>query len=462
MYEDGLPLAQRRWAILATALGTLLSMMDSTIANVALPTIARDLGSTASAAIWIVNAYQFAIVILIVPLASLGDIVGYARIYRIGLVVFIVASLACALCPTLPLLALARVLQGIGAAAMTTTIGSLNRNAYPRAMLGRAAGQGALMVAIGAAAGPVVGGTVLAFAPWPWLFLINIPLGGIAFAIAARSLPRMAGSGHPFDWPSALLSAASFGLLIATIASIGHHEPSLYVGGAVLSTIAIGTIFVRRQYRLPVPLFGVDLFRKPVFSLSIVASVTSFMSQTIAYVALPFLFQNSLGLTPFATGILMVPWLAAAGVMAPIAGRLSDRFEPGIMGGIGMAIMGFGLFTLAVLPQHAAAIDVVWRMTLCGFGYGFFQSPNNRTILGSVARERTGAAQGILATARVVGQSLGAAAVALLFGAVLEERVGAAPHGAIVFALQIAVAFALIAAVASAFRRSARVTAAAT
>ncbi len=454
--HDGLPLPQRRVAIVATALGTFMSMMDSTIANVALPTIARDLGASASSAIWIVNAYQFAIVIMIVPLASLGDIVGYARIYRIGLAIFIAASLVCALSHTLVALACARVLQGMGAAAMTASIGSLNRNAYPKAMLGRSTGQGALVVALGAAAGPVVGGSVLSVAPWPWLFLINIPIGIVAFALALRSLPETKGSGLRFDLPSAVMSGASFGLLIATISSMGHHERPWLVAAEAVATLVIGTIFVRRQWALPIPLFGVDLFLKPVFSLSIVASVTSFMSQTVAYVALPFLFQNVLDLTPFATGLLMVPWLAAAAVMAPIAGRFSDRFEPGIMGGIGMVIMGAGLFTLVVLPTHASTLDIVWRMGLCGFGYGFFQSPNNRTILGSVERKRTGAAQGILATARVTGQTLGAAVVALMFGATLEKYAGAASHGAITEALEIAVAFAVIAGIASAFRRDVR------
>jgi len=454
VHPDGLPLAKRRIAVLATALGTLLSMMDVTIANVALPTIASDLGATASASIWIINAYQFAIVMLIVPLAALGDIVGYARVYRVGLVVFIMASIVCATSHTLVGLALARVVQGAGAAAMTTTIGSLNRHAYPRAMLGRAAGQGALMVAVGAAAGPVVGGTILAVAPWPWLFLINLPLGLIAFILAMRSLPETAGSGHPFDWPSALLSALSFGLLIATITAVGHHERPALVIGAASATVLVGTIFITTQRKHSLPIFGVDLFAKPVFSLSIASSVTSFIAQTVAYVALPFLFENVLGHSPFITGLLMAPWLVAAGIMAPIAGRLSDRFEPGMMGGIGMLMMALGLVTLALLPAHASIPDVIWRMSVCGIGYGLFQSPNNRTILGSVTRERTGAAQGILATARVTGQTIGAAIVALIFGATFEGHAGLASAGAIAYALGIAVTFALAAATASSLRRT--------
>lgn len=433
-----------------------MSMMDATIANVALPTIARDLGTTASASIWIVNAYQFAVTMLIVPLASLGDIVGYAGVFRVGVAIFTLGSLACACAHTLPLLALARVLQGVGAAAMTTTIGALNRHAYPRAMLGRVAGQGALMVAVGGAAGPVVGGSVLAVASWPWLFAINLPLGAATLLLSLRFLPRVAGTGHRFDWPSAALSVLTFGSLIAAIDALGHHGRPLFATCAVVMTVVLGAVFVRRQLRLETPLFGVDLFAKPVFSLSIVSSVTSFVAQTIAYVALPFLFQSFLGESPFGTGLLMLPWLVAAAVMAPIAGRLSDRWPPGAMGGLGMLLMAAGLFALTVLPPHAQTLDVVWRMVLCGIGYGFFQSPNNRTILGSVPRRRTGAAQGILATARLTGQTLGASLVALVFGTTLAAsgRAGAVTVAELRAALVLATACALAAAAASVLRRA--------
>jgi DHA2 family multidrug resistance protein-like MFS transporter len=456
LHEDGLPPARRRWAIVATALGTLLSMVDVTIANVALPTIASDLHTTASASIWVVNAYQLTMTMLIMPLASLGDIVGYARVYRIGLIVFIAGSLVCTFSHTLAALALGRAVQGCGAAAMTTTIGALNRHAYPRAMLGRAAGQGALMVALGAAAGPVVGGTILRFLPWPWLFAINIPIGTLALLLSLRFLPRVEGTRHRFDWPSAVMSAATFGLLTATIDALGHHDRPLVVIACAVATAVLGTVFVARQLRLEVPLFGVDLFGQAVFSLSIVASVTSFIAQTVAYVALPFLFQSVQGRTAFATGLLMLPWLIAAAAMAPISGRLSDRYEPGLMGGLGMVILAVGLFTLATLPAHATTLQIVWRMALCGVGYGFFHSPNNRMILAGSPRERTGAAQGILATARLTGQTLGAALVALVFGATLDagRRAGVASAGELALALGLATAFALVAGAASYARRS--------
>ena len=453
---DGLPLPQRGYAVAVTGLGTLMAMMDVTIANVALPTIARELGTTASASIWIVNAYQLSTAILIVPLASLGDIVGHARVFRFGLVLFVLASLACASSRTLGALVAARALQGVGAAANTATVGALNRHAYPSAMLGRAAGQGALMVALGAAAGPVVGGAILAVAPWPWLFAINAPLGLGALLLSLRFLPRVQGNARAFDWAGAGLSMLSFGLSIAAIDAVGHRARPALAAAAAAGTVVVGIAFVRRERRAARPLFGLDLFAQPVFALSIASSVTAFIAQTIAYVALPFLFQLFLGRTPLGTGLLMLPWLAAAAVAAPVAGRLSDRFSAGRLGAAAMVLFAAGLLSLALLPVPASTLDVLWRMTVCGVAWGFFQSPNNRTILASTPRERTGAAQGMLATARLTGQTVGAALVALLFGvAGAQLSAGLIALGQIRLAVATAAGFAVAAAVASALRRSA-------
>lgn len=432
-----------------------MSMMDVTIANVALPTIGHDLHTSAAASIWIVNAYQFAMTIAIVPFATLGDIAGYARVYRVGLAVFTLASLGCTLSHSLVALAVGRVVQGFGAAAITSSVGSLNRLAYPHAMLGRSAGQTASNVAIGAMAGPVVAGTILAFAPWPWLFAINVPVGIVALVLAWRVLPETPGSGHHYDWGSALQSALVFGLLIAGIDGLGHEQPAPLVAVELGISIIVGIVFVRGQSRLAVPVFAVDLFRKPVFSLSIVSSVTSFIAQTIAYVALPFAFENVLGRTPLQTGLLMTPWLIAMAVMARFAGGLSDRYNAGILGGIGMLLLVAGLAGLAFMHHGTTTLQVVVPMFVCGIGYGLFQSPNNRTILASAPRNRNGAAQGILATARLTGQTIGAALVALVFATFAASGHAAAPNEhEITAALGVAICFALAAAVASTLRRA--------
>jgi MFS transporter, DHA2 family, multidrug resistance protein len=187
--QDGVPLPQRYWAILAIALGLTLAVLDGAIANVALPTIARDLDASAASSIWVVNAYQLAVTISLLPLASLGDIFGYRRVYQWGLVVFTVASLGCAMSDSLPTLTIARIVQGFGAAGIMSVNGALVRFIYPRRWLGRGVGLNATIGSIAAATGPTVAAGILSIGPWPWLFAVNVPIGLIAIPLAWRVLP---------------------------------------------------------------------------------------------------------------------------------------------------------------------------------------------------------------------------------------------------------------------------------
>lgn len=411
---DGLPLPQRTWAILAMALVLTMAVLDGTIANVALPTIAHDLRATPADSVWVVNAYQLIITILILPLASLGEIFGYHRIYRTGIVVFTLASLGCALSRTLPELTAARLVQGVGAAGVLSVNSALLRFIWPRRELGRGIGINALVVAVSAALGPTVAAGILSVASWQWLFAVNVPTGVVTI-IVARAVPRPSGSGRSFDVLSALLNALFFGLLIVAIDSVGHGERMLYVtlsfGGAAVAGVAL----VRRQLPQKSPLLPVDLLRIPLFAMSIATSVCAFTGQMLAYVAIPFYLEDVLGRSAVATGLLMTPWPLAAAVVAPIAGRLADRHSPGLLGALGLSAFALGLALLALLSSAPADASVVWRMALCGAGFGLFQSPNNRAILGSAPRARSGGASGMLGTARLMGQTTGAALVALMF-----------------------------------------------
>jgi MFS transporter, DHA2 family, multidrug resistance protein len=413
--SDGLPPRQRGWAMLAIGLAIMMAVLDGSIANVALPTIARDLRASAADSVWVVNAYQLVITMLMLPLASLGEIVGYRRIYRIGLAVFTLASLACALSDSLAALTLARVVQGVGAAGIMSVNAALVRFIYPRRQLGRGIGTIALVVATSAAVGPTVAAAILSVASWPWLFALNVPLG-IATLAAARALPRTPRAPRRFDLLSALLNALFFGLLIVAIDSLGHGARPSYVLLAFTGAAVSGVALVLRQLPQASPLLPVDLLRIRLFALSIGTSVCSFMAQMLAYVAVPFYFQDVLGRDAVTTGLLMTPWPAAVAMTAPVAGRLADRYSAGVLGVLGLVTFASGLALLALLPAAPANADIAWRMALCGVGFGLFQSPNNRAILGSTPPERSGGASGMLATARLLGQTTGAALAALLFG----------------------------------------------
>jgi len=441
---DGLPTPQRQWAILTMGIALTMAVLDGAIANVALPTIAKDLGISASGSIWVVNAYQLAVTVSLFPLSSLGDIVGYRRVYWWGLLVFTLASAACALSDSLLALTIARVVQGFGAAGIMSVSIALVRFIYPHRQLGRGVGNNALIVAVASAAGPTIAGMILSVGSWQWLFAINVPLGAVALVIAARSLPHSPKAPHRFDAFSALLNAMVFGSLICGIKGLDGTQAMALTVAELAVALVLGVVLVRRQLEQPAPLLPVDLLRLPVFALSVMTSVGSFAAQAIAYVALPFYFQDVIGRSAVETGLLMTPWPLGIAIMAPLSGRLADRYDPGLLGGLGLAVLAVGLALLALLPVHPSAADIAWRMVVCGIGFGLFQSPNNKVLITSAPKERSGGASGIQSTARLLGQTLGAAFVGLLFTA-------HAVHGTTI-ALTLAAVLAGVGCVASSLR----------
>jgi DHA2 family multidrug resistance protein-like MFS transporter len=419
-HADGLPTPRRYWAITAIVLALAMSVLDSTIANVALPSIARDFNATNAASIWVINAYQVAILVSLLPLASLGEIVGYRRISQAGLVVFTLASIACALSTSLLTLSIARVIQGFGAAGIMSVNAALVRHTYPQRMLGRAIGINAVVVATSAAIGPTVASAVLAVGHWRWLFALNVPIGVITLLIATYSLPENELHRRRLNYVGAALHVGAFGLLMSGLQALAHDEGLRLALPQIAGGCLLGYALVRHELDRPAPLIPFDLLRVRLFSLSIATSVCSFTAQMAALVALPFEIQR-LGRSAVETGLLMTPWPVAVALAAPVAGRLADRYPAGILGGLGLVMMSLGLASLAFFPHDGTTADFIWRMALCGLGFGFFQAPNNRALMSSAPRARSGAAGGMLGTARLFGQTLGAAGVALLFRAHPEK-----------------------------------------
>ncbi|MEF7614661.1 MFS transporter [Aquincola sp. MAHUQ-54] len=437
----------------AIVLGLVLAVLDGTIVNLALPSIARDLNASAAQSVWVVNGYQLATLALLLPLATLGDRIGYRRVYFGGLALFMAASLACLLATTLPALAAARAVQGMGAAGIMSVNTALVRLIYPRAMLGRGVAINSLTVAAASVAGPTVAAAILSVAPWPWLFVLNLPLGALVLALGYRALPhnpaRPPGAPPlaPLSPADVLLNVAMFSLVFlgADLLGVRHGDaPGPWAAGALLlaAGIAVGAFYVRRQWAQPMPLLPIDLMRIPLFRLSIGTSVTAFAAQMLAFISLPFLLLETYGRSHLQAGLLITAWPLAIVVVAPIAGRLIGRFHNGLLGGLGLALMAAGLVLLALLPDDPGNADIVWRMLLCGAGFALFQSPNNHTIVTSAPPQRSGAASGMLGTARLTGQTLGAVLLAVIFS-LFSAHDGRGPVAALVLA-------AVFAAVASA------------
>ncbi len=441
-FSDGLPIPQRYGAILTIIIGIAMAVLDGVITNVALPTIASDLHVSPASSIWVVNAYQIAIVISLLSFAFLGDMFGYRRVYQCGLAFFTVTSFLCALSDSLTMLTLARIAQGFGGAALMSVNTALIRLIYPQRSLGRGMGINSFVVAVSSAAGPTIAAAILAVGSWQWLFLINVPLGIISLLLAMRYLPAnppRRGTTR-FDLPSAVMNALTFGLLILALGGFAQGQSLTLIAAEVVAMLVIGYVFIRRQLGLPVPLLPVDLLRIPLFSLSICTSICSFCAQMLALVSLPFFLQSVLGRSEVETGLLLTPWPLATMVMAPLAGYLIERVHAGLLGAVGLAVMAAGLLALALLPATPSDIDIIWRMMLCGAGFGLFQSPNNHTIITAAPRQRSGGASGMLGTARLLGQSIGAALVALMFNLFTDH----ATHVALLFAAVLATVAATV------------------
>jgi DHA2 family multidrug resistance protein-like MFS transporter len=445
--SDGLPPQQRRWVMACALLGVVLSGLDAAIANIALPTIAHDLAAQDAATIWVVNSYQLAVTICLLPAAALGESLGLKRVYGFGLILFTAASLGCALSPALDVLVAARLVQGVGGACMAALAGALVRAIYPRKQLGQGFAVIALAVAISAALGPTLAALILSVASWPWLFLVNVPVGLVTiplFFTVAPSSPRLR---RAFDGMGALLNAAALGLIVTGVDGLGGSAPR-FAGGELVAGLGFGVLLIWQQSRRTAPLLPLDLLRIPLFALSVGTSVCSYASQILAYVSLPFLFQSVMHRSAIATGLLVTPWPLLVAVAAPVAGRLSARYPAAVLGSIGLAVLAAGLLLLAAMPAAPADWDIAWRMGICGVGFGFYQTPNNITLMTAGPPERSGAASGMVAVARTVGWSLGSALVALIFG--LRGGTGA------LICLQVGAGFAGVGAVVSVSRMSAR------
>jgi MFS transporter, DHA2 family, multidrug resistance protein len=422
---DGLPAPARYWSMVVIILGIALTVLDGSMVNLALPGIARDLHAAPADSILVVNAYQIATLALLLPCAALGDRAHYRQVYLGGMAVYAAGALACVLAPSLPMLIAARALQGVGAAGIMAVNPALVRLTYPSSMLGRGIALNSVVVATSAVAGPTVAAAVLSVASWHWLFGLNIPLGLLLLVLGTRALPRntaRAVAPPRLRIADVVLNALFFGLLFmgmnmlsGSAGGTAHSAPPLTGVALLAAGLAVGTFYVRRQRRQALPLLPVDLLRIRVFALSMATSVSAFAAQVLTFIALPFLMLDVWHLSALHAGLLLTAWPCGVVLVAPLAGALIGRYQGGLLAGIGLALLCAGTWLVALMDGQPSTVQVAWRLLVCGIGFGLFQSPNNHIIVTSAPLSRSGAASGMLATARIAGQTTGAVLVTLIF-----------------------------------------------
>lgn len=401
--------------IMAVSLSTMIAMLDSTIANVALPVIASDFKVTPSESILIVNAYQFAVVAFLLPLAALGKTVGNKRIFEAGVLFFALSSLGCASSESLGELTLFRIIQGAGAAAILSVNAALIKEIYPARLLGRGLSINVMIVSVSAAAGPSIAAAILSVTSWNWLFTINGPIAVVSlllsiFFLKKRPLPEV----H-FDAVGALLTfavAMSFSLCILGLTRDLPLLATISFDAVILLLIGL---YQNQKSKADAALIPVRLFRNRTLSLSLIMSTLSYSTQLLAYVSLPFYFHNVLHRGVAETGLLLTAWPLATTVTSLIAGELLRKMNCHLIASSGLGLLLAGMVLMSVLPVEPTNTDIIWRVAICGAGFGLFQSPNNFLIMTSVTDKDASVVSGLLGSSRLTGQIIGSALVAVFF-----------------------------------------------
>ena len=432
-------------AIISIIILLVMTVLDVSLVNVALPVIGEEFHVSESASVWLITIYQLIIVMLLLPLSSIGDQFSYKRNFIIGLVVFTVGSALCASSQSFMMLLVSRGLQALGAAGVMSVNVALTRVIYPRSILGRGLALNAMFISIATAAGPSLAGWIMSIASWHWLFLINIPFGIIAFFIGIKTLPENPSvpENPELDWKGSFLNVVFFGLLFYSLGNIADKGAFPLCLVLLVLALLTGWIYVRKESKSRRPMFPVDLFRIRLYSTSILTSTCSFIALNLTMIALPFLFLSALKLSELKTGLVMTPWPLATMIVSPFAARWIEKHNAAFTAAFGMLIFMTGLLFLVFIPINAREWDIVWRMAICGIGFGFFQTPNNIVMVMATPIERTGAAGGMQSTARLTGQTFGSTMVSIVFALIVSVK------QSVTVCLWVALFFAIIACVFS-------------
>lgn len=413
-HEDGLYGASRAKAMAAVQLGVFLSVLDYAIANVALPVIAGDLHAPSSRAIWVVNAYQLANLSCLLPLASFGSRIGFARLSQFGIALFMLACIGCALSQNLLELTIARAVQGVGGACIMSVNIALVRFIYPYSEMGKGIALNGLVIGVAVALGPTIGALILSIAPWPWIFWFNLPLACAALVLGHLALPPTPHSGVEADLPGSALTVASFLLLGIGLDGLMHGD---FPTGIGLTAAGCGfwAVLLRYQRNRREPIVPVDLLARGPFLLACLVGFLGFVSSNLFILAMPFTLSGPFHRGPAATGLLIAPWAVGVAIMSWVSGRFADRLPASLLSSVGLLVTATGFCLLWLLPTDAGNVNIGARVFLAGCGFGFFQPPNNRAIMVSAPLGREGSASGMLSVARLAGQTVGGLLVAGLF-----------------------------------------------
>ena len=408
MTED--TIYNNRWKILTCiVIVTFMNCLDSSIVNVALPIISSELGISMAQVQWIVTSYLIAISCIILLAGRFGDVKGKCNTFKVGIFLFTLGSLLCGLSHTLPLLVISRVFQGIGASlTMANSLGIIT-DIFSRGGRGKAVGISGASVALGIMVGPALGGMIVSLLRWEYIFLINVPIGIIAFIAAMKILPRE--EGHK-DKKIDIVGTILFAIFIISIVLvttegqfIGYTSTPIVIGFII--SIASLVLFIITEMKIKSPVLDLSIFKNNLFSISVFCGFISFIAISCFTILLPFYLQDVLNMTPFYAGIFMIIYPITLSIISPLSGTLADKIGSEIIAIIGLCLLSISFVLMATIHEATPLWIVGVYSVVMGIGNGMFQSPNNTLVMSTVQKNKLGIAGSVNALVRNLGMIFG-------------------------------------------------------
>jgi EmrB/QacA subfamily drug resistance transporter len=414
------------WTLLAVSFGLFMIMLDNTVVNVALPSIQESLHVDGSELEWVVVAYALTFATFMLTGGKLADYFGRRRLFIVGLAVFTGASLACALAPDAHFLIGARAVQGVGAAIMNPATLGIITATFPPRQRGMAIGIWAGVSAMALAIGPLIGGVLAQKAHWSWIFFVNIPVGVVGMIVARWAIDESRDTSREqrLDLPG--LATSAIGLFSLTYALIeantyGWTSPRILALFALAAAALVAFVLLEQHQRIP--MLDLSLFRDSTFAGANVAMLLVTLAMFGIFFFNSLFFQNILGYSPIQTGALFLPMTVLIILVAPVAGRLSDRIGARWLIGTGLTLVTCSLLIFAQLDTESNFWDVLPGLLVGGFGMALAMTPTTAAAMGAVAVDKAGVGSAVLNSSRQVGGSLGIA----IMGAVVASQITVSP-----------------------------------
>jgi EmrB/QacA subfamily drug resistance transporter len=388
---------QYKWlALSATSLGTLLGVMTGTALLIALPNVAEGLKAPMIIIIWVLMSYMLATTVLVPSIGRVADMIGRKRLFVLGAAVFTIASLFAGMSQTGIELLIMRIIQAVGGSLMMANSTAIVTDAFPKGELGMALGINGLIVAVGSAIGPIIGGILTVAVGWRWIFYMNVPFGALVTIWAWVQIKDIAPipKGEKFDWLGAIsFTSGLFFLLYAlTEGGFGGWTSPIVITFFVLAAILI-PLFVYIESKVKYPMLDLRLFKTRILFFAYSSDLINGLARGALMFLLIFYLLGIKNMDPFTASIYLIPFAAAMMIMAPISGRLADRHGSRVLSSLGLLISGIGLLGYSLFTRvDMSMFEIILWGTIMGFGSGMFNSPNISTIMGLVPPERRGIA----------------------------------------------------------------------